>query len=74
MSSSLKYAVGFSFVFITVYGLAVLFNWTIAAMILVSLSPIMVIWLAVKTLKDPNPSQETFEDRFYEDSDYRRNS
>jgi len=73
MSSSLKFAVGFSFVFITAYGLSVLFNWTVAALIMVSLSPILVIWLAVKTLKDPNPSNNTFEDRFYEDLDYQRN-
>ncbi len=70
---SLKNAVGFSFLFITGYGLSILFNWTIAALFLVSLSPILIIWLAVKTLKDPYTTDNTFEDSFYEDYNYRRN-
>lgn len=74
MSSGLKNTIGLSFLFITIYGLSILFNWTVAALFLVSLSPIVIIWLAVKTLKDPNPSQNTFSDKFYEDYEYRRNS
>ena len=67
-----KDAVGILFVYITVYALAILFNWARPAILLVSLSPIMVLWVAFKILTAPYKSEHTFEERFYEDYDYER--
>ena len=37
-----------------------------------SLSPVVVIWLVWKVLRDGEPSELTFEEAFYEDHPYRR--
>ncbi len=37
------------------------------------ISPIPVLWMAYKILKNGIPSQRTFDEYFYEDTDYRRN-
>jgi membrane protein implicated in regulation of membrane protease activity len=42
------------------------------AVLLFSLSPIVVIWMVYRVLKDGEPSQYTFEEVFYEDHPYRR--
>lgn len=70
---SLKTVISVSFVFVTVYALSILIDWTAAALLLVSLSPIMVLWVAYRTLKDPEHPEETFQDKFYEDYEYYRN-
>lgn len=44
-----------------------------AIILLFILSPIPVLWMAYKILKNGIPSQRTFEEYFYEDTDYRRN-
>lgn len=70
---SLKTVISISFVFITVYALSILVDWTAGALFLVSVSPVMVLWVAYRTLKDPEHTEETFQDKFYEDYDYYRN-
>lgn len=40
--------------------------------LLVSLSPIPIIWMVYRVLRDGTPSSHTFEERFYEDYDYER--
>ena len=70
----MRTAIGFSFIFITAYALSILYGWVPAALFFVSTSPIVVIWTAYKILKDPYESENTFEDKFYEDYNYRRNT
>lgn len=67
-----KDAVGISFVYITIYSVMVLSEWLRPAILLVSLAPIMLIWMVFKILNAPYQSEHTFEDRFYEDYDYER--
>ncbi|MCH8546160.1 MAG: hypothetical protein LAT54_05460 [Cryomorphaceae bacterium] len=40
--------------------------------LLVSLSPIPIIWMVYRVLRDGTPSPHTFEERFYEDYEYER--
>lgn len=35
---------------------------------------ILMVWMVLRILKDGEPSQRTFEDYFYDDSDYKRNN
>lgn len=42
--------------------------------ILFMISPIAVLWMAYKILKDGVPSGRTFDDYFYDDLDYKRNN
>lgn len=42
------------------------------SMLLVSLSPLPIIWMVYKVLRDGTPSSFTFEERFYEDYTYER--
>lgn len=42
--------------------------------ILFIISPIAVIWMAYRILKDGTPSSRTFDEYFYEDLDYKRNT
>ena len=37
------------------------------------LSPLVVIWMVIRVLKDGQPSTQTFTEHFYEDHAYRRN-
>lgn len=74
LSMALKYVIGLSVAFITIYAASVLVNYLPLALLLVSLSPVVVIWLAYRTLTDPYDTEYTFQDRFYEDHDYQRNS
>ncbi len=70
----LKHIVRGSLVGIALYVISIFLNWTWLALLLVSLSPLLVIWLVYRVLKDPYASTHTFEDRFYEDNEYRRNN
>ena len=45
-------------------------NWVIIALFI--LSPIVVIYMVYVVLKYGKPSKYTFEERFYEDHDYKR--
>jgi len=70
----MKTAISFSFVFITAYALSVLYGWVPAALFFVSTSPIMIIYLVIKVLRDSEEPIATFEDEFYQDWRYRRNT
>ncbi|GEM_PF-1711779 len=70
----MKNAIIFSFIFLVSYALSILFGWIPAALFLFSTSPIMVLYVVYKVLRDPNEVQETFEEHFYQDSpQYQRN-
>ena len=71
---SLKNVIGFSVIFITIYAASVLVNYLPLALLLVSLSPVLIIWLAYRTLTDKYDTENTFHDRFYEDHEYQRNN
>ncbi len=72
---SLKTVISGSFIFLVVYAIAVMLSAEQAALLLCSLSPIVVVFMAYRILKDPEPhSGATFDDKFYEDSNYKRNS
>jgi len=70
---SLKNVIGLSFIFLAVYSIVIVSSFTQGALFLVGLSPLLVIWLVLRTLKDPYTPTHTFEERFYEDYDYERN-
>ncbi len=36
-------------------------------------SPVLLLWMVYKILKDGVPSERTFDEYFYDDYDYRRN-
>ena len=38
-----------------------------------ALSPLLVIYMVLVILKNGTPSKHTFDDRFYDDYDYKRN-
>ena len=42
------------------------------SLIMFSISPIVVLWLAYKILRDGRPSGQTFKQKFYDDHDYTR--
>ena len=71
---SLKTVISFSFVFVTVYALSILVGWTAAAIFLVCVSPAVVLWVAYRTLKDPYHTNQTFQNKFYQDYEYYRNN
>ena len=70
---SLKNVIGVSVIFITIYALSVMANYLPVALLFVSLSPVLIIWMAYRTLKDSYKTENTFRERFYEDFDYERN-
>jgi len=45
-----------------------------AIILLFIFSPIPVLWMAFKILKNGIPSQRTFDEYFYDDADYCRNN
>ena len=71
---SLRNVISLSVVFITIYSVSVMVNYLPLALLMVSLSPILIIWLAYRTLTDSYDTENTFHDRFYEDHDYQRNN
>ena len=38
------------------------------------IAPLLVLWMVYKILKDGTPSDKTFDEYFYEDYEYKRNS
>lgn len=69
----LKFPIYFSTVFLVIYTVITRLE-SIAnlSLILFTLSPIAILWLAYKILKDGIPSGKTFTERFYDDHDYQR--
>lgn len=69
----MKKAIGFSFIFLGAYALCALTGMGNLALLLFSLSPLVVIYLCLKILRDDEPVKKTFDESFYQDFDYRRN-
>ncbi|MDX5405101.1 MAG: hypothetical protein LPK46_03145 [Bacteroidota bacterium] len=50
------------------------FDWSIRlALMMFSLSPLPVIWMVIRVLRDGVESDRTFHEHFYDDVDIRRN-
>jgi len=69
----MKTAIGLSFFYVTVFALCILTEQARIALLLGSLSPIIIIYLVYKILKDPEEPKDTFESKFYQDHSYQRN-
>lgn len=69
----MKTAISFSFLFLAAYAITALFGWIPGALFFFSTSPLIVLWVVYKVLKDPIEVRETFEEQFYQDHPYRRN-
>ena len=70
----LKNVIGLSFILIGLYSIFILANNTWMALLMGSTIPFYLIWMVYKTLKHPFKSPNTFQERFYEDYDYERNT
>jgi hypothetical protein len=58
-------------IYLFVYAITAQFETNIQLTIMLfSLSPLPVIWMVWRVLRDGTPSQFTFQERFYEDYDY----
>ena len=71
---ALKNVIGLSVVFITIYALSVMANFLSLAVLLVSISPVVILWLAYRTLTDKYEAPHNFRECFYEDYEYQRNT
>lgn len=69
----MKTAIAFSFVFLTVYAVFALFGFLPGALFLGTSSPMMILYVVYKVLRDPHEAEGTFEESFYQDHPYRRN-
>lgn len=70
----MKAAIIFSFIFIGAYLTAILFNWFAGALFFFGSSPLMVIYVVYKVLRDPKEVEVTFDEHFYQDHPYKRNN
>lgn len=68
----MKTALISSFVFLIFYVASVFIGHIQAALFFFGLSPVIVIWLVYKVLKDPKEVKVTFEDEFYQDGSHPR--
>jgi hypothetical protein len=68
----MKAAIYFSFVFLGAYALSIFVGHTQAALFLMGLSPLVVLYTVYKVLRDPNEVKVTFEDHFYQDEKFPR--
>jgi len=69
----MKAAIIFSFIFIGAYLTTIIFGWYAGALFFFSSSPLMVIYVVYKVLRDPQEVELTFEEHFYQDHPYKRN-
>ncbi|MDR9374588.1 MAG: hypothetical protein RI565_06945 [Schleiferiaceae bacterium] len=69
----MKTAIVGSFVFLGAYALAVLIGWYATALFLFSVSPLVVLYVVYKVLRDPQEVTQTFDQHFYQDHPYQRN-
>lgn len=66
---SIKYPILIATAYLVVYVvlMSIHMEWTLRlGLFLFSLSPIPVIWMVYRVLKDGKPSKYTFDERFYE--------
>ncbi len=69
----LKAPIYFSTLFLVIYVIMTRIESTASiSMVMFGLSPLVVLWLAYKILKDGTPSGNTFNRKFYDDHDYER--
>lgn len=68
----MKNSILFSFIFIGAYALSAIIGWEPMAMLFFSLSPLVVIWVVYRVLRDPQEVKVTFEDHFYQDESHPR--
>lgn len=63
----LENVVGGSFIFLAGYSIAVLFSTEQIALLLFSMSSIMLLYIVWRTLRDSKQPEVTFEEQFYQD-------
>lgn len=68
----MKFSIVFSFIFIGAYALSAILGIDPLVMLFFSLSPLMVLYVVYKVLKDPHEVEETFEEHFYQDRSHPR--
>lgn len=68
----MKFSIIFSFVFIGAYALSAILGIDPLVMLFFSLSPLMVLFVVYKVLKDPHEVEETFDEHFYQDRSHPR--
>lgn len=68
----MKTAIYFSFIFLLAYMISILFGYIQAALFFFGTSPLVVLHLVYKVLKDPQEVTVTFEDEFYQDGSHPR--
>ncbi len=68
----LENVVGGSFIFLAVYALAVLLGTAQIAILLFSVTPIVVVYVVWRTLRDAEQPEATFEEQFYQDRPEKR--
>ncbi len=68
----MKTSIYFSFVFLIAYAICVLFGYIQAALFFFSVSPLVVLHMVYKILKDPHEVQVSFDDEFYQDGKHPR--
>jgi uncharacterized membrane protein YqjE len=69
----IKWPIAIVTIYLIIYQSAALLGFpdnTIAVMYVVS--PLLVLWMVYKILKDGTPSDRTFDEYFYDDYDYKR--
>ncbi len=70
----MKFSILFSFVFLIAYALSAFFHIEPLVMLLFSLSPLLVLYVVYKVLKDPHEVKESFEEHFYQDGSHPRST
>jgi hypothetical protein len=69
--SAISWATGILLVYVVFASLPVPFMLVFALFLIATA---VFLWMVITILKDPRPSNRTFEEYFYEDSDIRRGS
>lgn len=68
----MKFSIIFSFFFLGLYSLSALMSWDPFTVLCFSLSPLVVLYVVYKVLRDPQEVQVSFEDHFYQDGSHPR--
>jgi len=68
----MKTSIYLSFVFLIAYAISVLFGYIQAALFFFSISPIVVLHMVFKILRDPQEVKVSFDDEFYQDGSHPR--
>ena len=69
----IAFPIAFATSYLFIYCFLLSFNLNIPlALLLFSFSPVVIIWMVVRILKDGTPSEKTFDEYFYEDVNEKR--